>query len=286
MLYLLYKIGLFILRSVTDDVAYSIVSFCARIKYSFSKKDRGLVTENLRNVIPEASNKKISMLAAEVFKNFGKYLVDFFSLIKNQKDYLKNSVQLVGLENLDEALKSGKGCIVISGHLGNWELGGCALANFGFKVNVIALAHHDPRINNLFTEQRKRAGINSIPIGSARAACQRALCRNEIVAILGDRPYGDRGIEVTFFGKTTIVPRGAALLSLKNGSPIVLAFCYKEITRKRLCKLVFEKPFQIKREGRLDKQLKDITQIFINRFEYYIRKYPSQWYMFNKVWED
>lgn len=283
MLYVLYKVVLFILRVTTHDVAHKIASFCAKLKYIFSKRDRDLVKDNLRTAIPGLNRKEISRLAQGVFINFGKYLVDFFSLIKNQKGYLEKVIQLEGLKNIDEALRSGNGCIILSGHFGNWELAACALANLGYKLNVVALAHSDPRINNLFIEQRKRAGVNAIPIGRANSACQRALRQGEAVAILGDRVFGDRGIEVNFFGKRAIAPRGAALFSLKNKSPIVLAFSYGEGTTY---KLVFEEPFLVKREGCLDKQLKEITQRFLNRFEHYIRRYPSQWYMFNKVWRE
>lgn len=286
MLYLLYKIGLFILRFTTLEVAYSIVSFFAGLKYIFSKRDREIVKANLRTVISEDSDKKISFLTKEVFINFGKYLVDFFSFTKDKKDYLKEIVQFIGLKNLDDALKSRKGCIIIAGHFGNWELAGCALANLGYKVNAVVLAHDDPRINNLFMKQRRNAGVNVIPIGAVKTECQKALCQNEIIAILGDRPFGDHGIEMNFFGKKARVPRGAALLSLKNGSPIVLTFVYKEDTRKNKYKVIFEKPFLVKREGHLNNELRDTTQRFMDRFEYYIQEYPSQWYMFYKVWED
>ena len=274
------------MRIVNLNIVYSIASFVAKLKCNFSKKDRETVKRNLCVVIPKAGERELALLTEDVFINFGKYLVDFFWLIKGERHYLKNAVQFIGLENLDEALKDNRGCIIITGHFGNWELAGCALANLGYKINVVALAHNDPRINNLFVAQRKRAGINVIPIGLAKTECQKALHRNEVIAILGDRPYGDHGIKVKFFDRTTIVPRGAALFSIKNGSPIVLAFTYKEDTRRNIYKVVFEKPLFIKKEGPHDKQLKDITQGVMNRFEYYIKRYPSQWYMFNKVWEE
>ncbi len=284
MLYLLYKIGIFILRITSVEVAYSIISFITKLKYLFSIKDKEIVKANLRVVMPESTEEEISALARDVFKNFGKYLVSFFSLIKNENGYLEKSVEIIGLENIDEALKLGKGCIVVTGHFGNWELAGCALANLGYKLNAIALAHTDPRINKLFIEQRKRAGANVIHIGNAKTTCQKALSRGEIVAILGDRPFGDHGIKVDFFGKTAVFPRGTALFSLKNGSPIITTFTYKENTESNTYKLIFEKPFLVKREGSLEEQLKTITKKFIDRFEYHIKKYPSQWYMFNKVW--
>lgn len=274
------------MRFVTVDVAYSTVSIAAKIKYAYSKKDREIVKNNLRTIIPGADRKEISLVAKEVFINFGKYLVDFFLLIKNKKDYLENTVQVIGLENLRDALGGGRGCILISGHFGNWELSGCALANLGFKLNVVVLEHADPRINNLFIEQRKKTKINIVPIGGARRAFQKALSRNEPIGILADRPFGDRGIEVKFFEKKVIVPRGAALLSLRNGSPIVILFSYKEDTKKNEYKLVLDRPFMPEKKDSVNETLKDITEKFMKRFEYYIRKYPSQWYMFNKVWED
>ena len=286
MLYLLYKVGLFVLRLVAVDAAYSLVFLCAKIKYYVSRRDREIVKANLRTVLPHAGRKEVSVLAEDVFRNFGKYLVDFFALIKNQKDYIENTIRFIGLENLDEALKLGRGCIIIAGHFGNWELAGCAVANLGYKINVVALKHRDPRINNIFISQRKKAGINVIPTGNARSACQRALLKNEIIAILGDRPYGDHGVKVKFFGKTTVVPRGAALLSLKHRSPIVTTFAYKEDTKKNIHTFAIDKPFLIEREGRLTLQLETIAQKFMERFEHYIRRYPTQWYMFNKVWED
>ena len=286
MLYLLYKIGLLLLHTVSKETAYNIVSFIAKIKYRISKKDREIVKENLRIAKPDTSEKVISLLAEGVFKNFGRYLVDFFSLGEKGKDFLEKNVHLEGLENIDEVLKLGKGCIILTGHIGNWELAGYAFASKGYKLNVVALAHADPRINNLFIEQRKRAGVQVIPIGLAKKSCLAALERNESIAIVGDRTYGDHGIEIDFFGKSAIVPRGAALFSIKSGAPIVPTFAYREDEKKDIYKFVFEKPIYTKREDSINELLKTITQKFIKRFEYYIQKYPSQWYMFNKVWEN
>jgi KDO2-lipid IV(A) lauroyltransferase len=284
MLYLLYKIGLGILSSVNTKTAYSIVVFCTRLKGVFWKRDKKIVRANLRTVLPEANNKKIASLADNVFTNFAKYLVDFFSLLKEDKDYLKRVMRVVGTENVDEALKLGNGCIILAGHFGNWELAGCAMADLGYKMNVIALPHADPRINDLFIKARKKAGVNIIGTGGANAATRTALRNNEVIAILGDRLYGDRGVEVEFFGKKATVPRGAALLSLRNNTPIVMAFTPKESGDMNT--LIFEKPFRLKREGALDEQMKHIMQRFTSRFEYYIKKYPSQWYMFNNIWEN
>jgi KDO2-lipid IV(A) lauroyltransferase len=238
----------------------------------------------LRVALPDAGEKEISTLAKNVFVNFGKYLTDFFSPLNKDNKVLIENMHFEGLENIDAALKLGKGCIIVSGHFGNWELAGCALAARGYRVSAVALDHSDPRINNLFIQRRRKAGISVLSTGNAKNYCLGALKRNEIVAIIGDRPFGENGIDIEFFGKIARIPRGPALFSIRTGAPIVIAFGFRDAESKTSYKVVMEKPLLVNREGPLSKQLKYITQHFIKIFESYIRKYPSQWYMFNKVW--
>ncbi len=284
MLYLLYKIGLSIVRATDIHGAYKMASSCATLQYHISKRDREMVKRNLRVALPDASEKEISLTACNVFVNFGKYLADFFSPLNEDRKTLSAKMHFEGLGNIDDALKRGKGCIIVTGHFGNWELGGCAMAEHGYKINAVALEHKDPRINDLFIQRRKRSGINVAPIGNAKNSCLEALRRNEIVAIVGDRPYGESGIDVEFFGRHTRIPRGPALFSIKTGAPIVVGFIFKEDENSLNYKVVMERPIVVKNDKPLRKQLKDTMQYFIRRFETYIKKYPSQWYMFHRIW--
>ncbi|MDD5679896.1 MAG: lysophospholipid acyltransferase family protein [Candidatus Omnitrophica bacterium] len=284
MLYILYKIGFFILKATDTKGAYAIVSFFATLQYYVSKKDRETVKQNLRVVLPGTSEAEISLLAKNVFINFGKYLVDFFSPLTEDIESMKKKVVFDGIENIDKALKLGKGCIIVTGHFGNWELGGYLFAKLGYKLNVVALDHSDQRINSFFIEKRKRAGVNISSIGNAKQSCLSALKRNEIIAIVGDRPYGESGMDIQFFGKTAHIPRGAALFGIKTGAPIVITFVYKEDEKSMDYKMVFEKPVPITGEIPVHEQMRSATQYFINRFECYIREHPSQWYMFNRIW--
>lgn len=284
-LYLLYKAGLFALRNMSIRGAYNVVSFFALAQYYISKRDREIVRSNLRSALPDVPEKDIAAFAKNVFVNFGKYLVDFFSPLNENDDALAKKMRFEGLENIDDALKRGKGCIMVTGHFGNWELCGCAMAKRGYKINVVALDHNDPRINNLFIKKRMKSGINVLPIGNAKKSCIEALRRNEIVAIVGDRPYGENGIGVEFFGRAARIPRGPALFSVRTGAPIVVVFIYKETDNAAYYRVAIEKPVTVKNTGPLRGQLKDAMQYFIKRFECYIKKYPSQWYMFHRVWD-
>jgi len=286
MLYLYYRIGFLILRVTSQSVAHAIASMIANIKCALSKEERQRVRNHLKMVMPNAKNETLAHLTRGIFKNFGKYLVDFFSLIKNKRDYLKKMVSFEGLENINKALEMGRGCIILTGHFGNWELAGCALAEMGYKINVVALDHKDRRINNLFINVRKMSGIKVSSTGAAKDACLAALDRNEIIAILGDRPYGDRGIEVNFFGRPTVVPRGAALFSLRKNTPIIAAFAYRKMDSDAGYTASLDSPFVTENRGKIGCALTGIMQRYINRFEQYIRKYPDQWYMFGEIWKN
>ncbi len=286
MLYLLYKISFFIMRITDTKCSYAIVSFFASLKYYFSKNDRETVEQNLRVAMPEASKKEISVLAKKVFINFGKYLVDFFAFTCDDADIIKKKIVFEGLEKLDRALELGKGCIILTGHFGNWELGGYLMAKLGYKLNIVALDHSDQRINEIFIQRRKKAGINIASIGNAKRFCLAALKRNEIVGIAGDRPYGENGIDINFFGKTARIPRGAALFSIRTGAPLIIVFTHKTDDKNVDNRMVFEGPIPVKRDLPVHAATKEATQYFINRFELYIRKYPAQWYMFHHVWGD
>lgn len=284
MLYFLYKIGLSVVNKTDVSGAYKVASSCAAIQYHISKNDRDMVKNNLRSAFPSFSEKEVSHIARNIFVNFGKYLTDFFSPVNKDKTTLSKKMRFEGLENIDEALKRGKGCIIVTGHFGNWELGGCALSERGYKINAVALDHKDPRINSLFIERRKRSGINVAPIGNAKNSCLQALKRNEIVAIVGDRAFGESGIDVEFFGKKARIPRGPALFSIKTGAPLIAGFIYKEDEKSENYRVVMEKPIVINDGVPLRRQLENTMRCFIARFESYIKEYPSQWYVFHRIW--
>ena len=178
MIYLFYKLGFLLLRITTVKAGYAIASFFAKAQYLFSKKDSAIVKANLRNIFSQAGENEIKSLAAEVFVNFAKYLVDFFGQTKGADDYLKKTIRIKGLENFDDAFKAGNGCILLGGHFGNWESAGCRLAKLGYKLNVVALDHKDRRINDFFITQRRVSGVKVIPTGTAVTAYEKALCRN------------------------------------------------------------------------------------------------------------
>lgn len=280
--YLLYRIGQFIALNLPLKIGYKIAVFISDLHYIFADKDRLAVEGNLKAIFPEKSNKEINQIRICMFRNFAKYLVDFFRFEKIDKENIQKNIKINNIRHLDDALAKGKGVIVLSAHLGNWELGAAVIALSGYPLWVVALPHKDEKVNNFFNFQRESKGIKVIPLGKAVWQCFKLLKENKMVALVGDRDFSEKGIILDFFGKPTLLPEGPAAFSLKTGARIVPGFMLRN--NDNSFTLNIEKTLEFVTTGDDDKDLKNIILQYKIIFEDYIRKYPDQWYNFRKFW--
>jgi len=278
--YTYYKLGIYIANRFSLKGAYAFARFISDLHFIYSHADRVAVLNNLRVILPD--KKKIRRPALEVFRNFGIYLVDFFRTQRLNKETVAKKVKIINLECIDEALKKGKGIIIVSAHMGNWELASFAMAFAGYPVSVVAFPHRDKRINDYFNYQRESRGVEVIPVGKAARKCIENLKANKLVALVGDREFTQSGIIVDFFGKESLIPKGPATLSILTGAPIIMGFVIRE--KEDNFSLIFEKLTEPKLTGDKEKDIFNLTRKFLNVIENYIRQYPGQWLMFRKFW--
>lgn len=170
-----------------------------------------------------------------------------------------------------------KGLILLTAHLGNWELGGMFFGSYGFKINVLTLPDENPEIDTIRSRYRSVYGVKTITVGNtpfSMLEMAKALDHKEIIAMLIDRYHtGLDSIATDFFHKSTLFPRGPFVLSRLTGAPIIVAFVVKE---KDVYKGIIEKPFIVTHEDEECATLKKVVKIF----EKYIMLYPDQWYNF------
>ncbi len=280
--YLLYRLGHILACLLPIGFSYRIAEFLSYLQYLFAKKDRFAVTENLR-LIYDGDIEKARKDSYEVFRSFGLYLVDFFRFSRLSREFIKRNVEIKGIENLNSALKENRGVIALTGHIGNWEMGGVVMAMLGYRISAVALVHSYKRINDFFVRQREDKGLMVIPIGIATKRCISVLKKGGILALLGDRDFSDSGIPINFFGKETFIPKGPALFSLKLKSPIVPGFFIRK-SRYRY-ELIFERPFHPIENDNPQDALVNLTKRALDVLERYIRLYPTQWLMFRHFWE-
>lgn len=253
-------------------------------QYLLSRRDRVIVKNNLKAIFPEKSDPEISSIAKQVFVNFGKYLADFLRFSKIDRAYIKKNVILKGFEHVDKAVRQSKGIIIITAHLGNWELAGVTMGILGYQIMGVVLPHKDKHVDQFFNHQRTLKNLQVCTLGRAAYHCLAALKENKMIALVADRDFTEHGIVIDFLNKKAIIPKGPAAFHLKTGAPIVSGF----LTRNSddTFTFTFGEPFKFDLTGDTEQDLRIITTTYIKTIEKYIKDYPEQWYMFRKYWTD
>ncbi|MFH1381218.1 MAG: lysophospholipid acyltransferase family protein [Candidatus Omnitrophota bacterium] len=284
MLYYFYLFGRRLVLRTPIEVCYKVAVFLADIYYRFARVDKINLRYNLRIVLPGECEKNIEDHIKNVFRNFAKYLIDFLNFSKVNKEFIAKYVILEGRENLDKTMAHGKGTIFLTAHIGNWELGGAVVATLGYPFYAIALSHKDKRINDFFLEQRAACGEKVIPIGAQLRSCFKVLKNNGTLAVVGDRDFSNHGVPAVFFGKPTILPKGAAVFSLRTLAPIVPTFVIR--TKDDKFRMYFLDPIYPKRTDNEELDIKLVMENYIAVMEKFIRQHPDQWYAYRKVWSE
>jgi len=281
--YIFYRIGQALAINFPVKFSYRLAVILADIHYMLGFRERKAVMENLKIILAKPSQDgELKQAAKDVFRNFAKYLVDFFRFSEISPEYIKELVKMEGLSNLDDALKYGKGVILLSAHLGNWELGAFVLGTLGYPINAVVLTHRNVKINDFFKDQRSIGKLKSIEFGASLRCCYKALEANELLALLGDRDFSSNGLSVTFCGKPAIIPKGPAALSYRTGAAIVPGFIVRN--SDDTFTFTFEKPILPEILGDKDSAIKIIMERYLPVMESYVKRYPEQWYVFKNFW--
>ncbi len=283
----MYKLGLFLTNLLSWPFSYRCATFISDCHYVLSFRDRWAVKNNLKVIFPDADPQDISRLTREVFRNFGRYLNEFFRMAKHiNKEYVQKHIKVEHLKHILKALERGKGGIILTAHLGNWELGGVVLGILGYPVTAIALSHKERPVNELFNKQRAVQGFNVVPMNFAIRKCTELLKKNQLVAIAADRDFTQSGEEIDFLGRKTLIPKGAAMFSLRTGAAIIPTFFLRDKEEGQFVLSIEEPilpPLEVPREEEREEVLK-LMKRYSKIIEDKIRTYPAQWLMFRPFW--
>jgi KDO2-lipid IV(A) lauroyltransferase len=255
------------------EAAFRLADRLGALWGRLARRDRAHVLRNL-SVLgrPQAE-------AADVFRNFGRYLVEFFTIHRVRRP----DVAVEGLEHLRGAQQARRGTLVLTGHLGNWEVGAVVLRRMGFPMTVVALPHADRSMDALFNAQRRRCDLEIIPTGpSAARQALRQLRRGGLLGLLGDREFGSNGLPVPVAGASMVLPRGPALLSIRSGAPVLPVFLVREgLWRFRLC---IEPPlWPAARDS--EEAVPALMQAYAQVLGRYLSRFAEQWLMFQPAFE-
>jgi len=259
-----YRIAVFITERIADG-AY----------FTFYRKARYIVFENLNRYNSKLKIWQKKELTLKIFRNFAVFIYEFTLLPQPAAKRLFDRLTIENRERLDNALREGNGAIVLTAHLGNWELGAAALNICGYPPVVVALPHQSKKITEFFTRRRKACGMDVVYLGEGMKKVVTALKQNRVIATLGDRDYLRHGILCPFMGGKISFPIGIFELANRTASPIIPAFCVKE---KGTYRISFEPPIRV---NNVEDSVKEWSRIL----ERYVRTYITQWFVFDLVFD-
>lgn len=257
----------------------------------FANKSRGVVEEQIKNLDRILGDSKTPaekrFMVKKLWRRHGRFLLDMFRFEKMSDVQISSKVpEFKGLNHIHEAHAKGRGAIILTAHLGHWELGGILLRYLGFKINIVQQLYESEEQNRILDKHKKIRGINIISSGNPvtfAIGVNRALKDNELVAIQGDRDPANNGIEVEFFGKKARFPKGPVMLAMKTGAPLIPAFTIMGDDGRY--HPVAEAPIELSATGDFEADIRANVEKTATVIERYVRLYPDQWFNFYHFWE-
>lgn len=250
--------------------------------YFLSRRYRNAAMRNLVLAYGEQkSDRDYRRITRSVFRNFGATVFEFLTIPDLSEEEIRKLVDVYGEESLKECEQMGKGVLLITGHIGNWELLARWQVLSGRKLHVVARRTRDPRTTNLMTQVRESAGYNVLHVGETLRPVLQALKRKEYVAILPDQNAND--VFVPFFGRLTGTVSGPARICLKTGAPIVIVWCVRMPNGR--FRIEHERPVCFEPTGDTAEDIRRIMGYINSRLEHVIRQYPTQWLWLHNRWK-
>jgi len=284
-IYISLLFAITLIRKLSRKSAIRLMRFSGNIAYLLAVSERKKAIRHLSMAFGDAkSEAEIKHIARKVFIHLGIAAADMIRLpIYIKQGILNQLVTAEGFHHIKNALSKGKGVIVLTGHFGNWELGGAWLAQNGIPFTVVGTPLYDPRLDEIIVSGRNQAGYKNIARSKGTRDIIRSLRKNYALALLIDLDTKVEGVFVNFFNRPAHTATGPVILSQKYGSPIVPVFIHlcNDLT---YC-VSFSKELDLVNTGNTKKDLITNVQKCSDEYEKVIRQYPEQWIWMHKRWK-
>jgi KDO2-lipid IV(A) lauroyltransferase len=255
-----------------------------RLGYAPLKIRRAVVERQLAAVFPEKNAAEVERIARAAYGHLGRTTIETAVLPSYGRTQILDLFEEVnGWSIVQERLARGKGLILVTGHLGNWELGGAYLAARGLPIDAVARHMNNPLFDVYLTATRQRIGMTVVHDDQAVKRVPRSLRSGRAVAFLVDQgAIGLASSWVPFFGRYAKTPRGPAVFALRLGAPIVFGVALRQASGKY--QLTFE-PIDVKDTGDRDADVDRIVTDYTATLERWVRRAPEQYLWHHRRWK-
>jgi KDO2-lipid IV(A) lauroyltransferase len=245
---------------------------------------RAVVERQVRAAFPERSEEEVLRIARAAYEHLGRTSIETALLPAYSGEQVLAMFEGVeGWDVVERARGQGKGMLIVSGHLGNWELAGAFVAASGVPLEAVARGMENPLFDRYITETRRSIGMTVIHDADAVRRVPRATREGKAVAMLVDQ--GAAGLAsswVPFFGRYAKTPRGPAVFALRLGAPVVFATALRQPSGKYV---MYYEEVPVTPTGDREADVDRIVADYTSTLERWIRRAPEQYFWHHRRWK-
>ncbi len=243
-----------------------------------------VVERQIAAAFPDLTPRAVRNLARESYEHLGRTFIESALLDSLGPDGLRQLVETVeGWEAIEEVMAKGKGAVLVTGHIGNWELAGAYVAARGIPLDAIVRGMANPLFEAYINRTRETMGMTVVHDSEAVRRTPRSLRAGRAVAFVADQ--GVKGLASTFvpfFGRPAKTPRGAAVFALRFDVPVVFVVALRQPNgRYRIVVERIEPP----QTGDRDRDVDAIVARFTEHLEKWVRAVPAQYFWQHRRWK-
>lgn len=280
-----FKIVQSLVERMPRPWAYALAVVAARVAWWFSPLARPRLEFNLKVACPELAQdrKELQRISWLNFRNHAKAYADLMQLPSARVEAMGPLLKVKGLEYLEEARAMGKGVLVVSCHMGSYEVVAAIWSTTLAPVSFFAEEVEPRPLFEWYRETRARLGISVLTLdyGGIRKVLE-ALREQEMVITAIDRDITGTGYLMPFFGKLAPIPLGPAAIALRLGTPIFPVCVYRLPDDTYMAEGAPLVHAASTGNSRADQVM--ATEQVLRQMERFIQAHPEQWHVPHRIW--
>jgi Kdo2-lipid IVA lauroyltransferase/acyltransferase len=269
---------------VPEVVATGAADLLGVVAGSVLRIRRRDVDRHLALAFPEWDRRARARVARASYRHLAREAVVLFRLGGWPAERMVSRTEVRGLEQVRRALAEHGGAIILTGHLGNWEVAAAAVAARGVPVDVVAKGMSNRRFERSLFAVRARLGVRVVEMSEAPREVLRSLRGGRAVAIAGDQNAHRNGVFVPFFGAPAATARGGAVFALRTGVPVFMGFGSRLPGRVARYEVdLFPLHHEVRGEGEQD--VEEFLAAYMRAVDEAVRAAPEQYFWQHKRWK-
>lgn len=282
--YLAVRCVVCVAQAVSLDTAQRIARWLAWLFAEVLGVRRRVVEENLRYAFPKMNEQQRRALARRMWEHLFLLAIEVaHAPRKIHETNWRTHVRLRGEDELLRLVFSDRPVVIVTGHFGNFEVGGFVMGLLGVRLHTIARPLDNPYLDRFVNRFRCATGQQIIAKLGASNQLLEVMAGGGVITLLADQAAGPKGCWVDFFGRPASTYKAIALLSLANDAPLVVS-CVRRLGRPLQFELWACDMVDPSRSGqRWD--VRSLTEWYTERLEHLIRQSPEQYWWVHRRWK-